>query len=179
MSMAMALSVRDFLRKENGWDVNRCDIQQGGTVPDIARQFYVTLDDAGVQTGPAENYYLKEILSIEVGIWVETGHIPADMSGHAQLKNDDYIKGTVTLDDMERAIIAQLHHREEPRNQINEQFGLPGDDGDIFLLNFVYGGRPRNEIQGVFQNQNRVGQWLGRRLRFGGLTRNQKIGCVK
>ena len=179
--MAMALEgVRDFLRRCNDWDVDHCEIQQKGTIPGIARGFYVTLDDRGIETGPDDNHYLKEIYTIEIGIWTETASLSPDMSGNAQLKSDKYIKGATTLDDLERTLARQLHHKNEPRNQINEQFGLPGTDGDIFLQNLIWKGRPGNEIQGVPQgSQNNVGQWLGRREIYRGFTRNQNIGCVQ
>jgi hypothetical protein len=180
MAMSMILEgVRDFLQKENGWDKHRCGIQQGGLPPAVTRGFYVALDDAGVETSPPENHYLKEIYTIEVAVWRETAPISADLSGIAQLKSDQYIKGAATLHDIERKVIRSIHHNQALRNAINGQFVLPGSDGDLFLLPLIYTGRGRNELQGVFaQNQQQSAQWLGRRLRFRGATRNQKIGSI-
>lgn len=181
MAMSMVLEgVRDFLRQENGWKAGQCEIQQGATPTNTSRGMYVALDDAGVDTAAADQHYLKEIYSIEIAIWTETGSLPADLSGQAQLKADKYTPGRATLHKLERRIIAQLHQKQEPRNQINAEFGLPGSDGCIFLMPLVYGGRPKNETFGAIQQgaQN-VAQWLGRRLRFRGFDRTQKIGSVK
>ena len=79
---------------------------------------------------------------------------------------------------MERAIVGQLHQRQEPRNAINAQFDLPGPLGDIFLLPLFSNGRGKNEMVEPFST-GRASQWLGRRLRFNGFLRNQKIGMVE
>ena len=181
MSMAMALEgTRDFLRTENGWKLGDCDIQQGGNPTNTSRGRYIALDDAGVETVGADQHYLKETYIIEISIWTNTGTLPADMSGMAQLKADKYTTGRDTLDKLERAIVSQLHQRQEPRNQVNSQFGLPGTDGCVFLMPWIYQGRSKNELQGQVQSgAANVAQWLGRRLRFRGFDRTQNIGSVK
>ena len=181
MSMAMAVEgLRDFLQQVLGWDKNQCNIQQGARPPAVANNFYVALDDGGIETGPAENYYLHEIYTIQIAIWVSAGAIPADMSGEVQLQSDRYIPGAATLDSMERSIVGLLHQRQEPRNQINTQFGLPGDKGDVFLRPLIWSGRPTNEVIGVAAaGQHQSPQWLGRRERFRGFDRNSKIGMVR
>ena len=179
MSMALVLEgIRDFLRSENGWKKGECDIRQGGVPTETSRAFYVAIDDAGVETAGADQHYLKEIYSIEIAIWTETGSLPADMSGLAQLASDKYTIGRETLDNLERAIIGQLHQEQDPRNQINTQFNLPAE-GCIFLMPMIYSGRPRNEIIGAARRGSQIAQWLGRRLRFRGFDRIQKIGSVK
>lgn len=179
--MAMLLEgVRDFLRKENSWKLGQCDIQQGANPTNTSRGFYIALDDDGVQTATPENHFLKERYTIQIAIWTETGSLPADMSGMAQLRSDKYTKGRATLDSLERKILAQLHQRQEPRNETNAQFGLPGEAGCIFLLPLAYISRPKNEVFGAIQQgAANVAQWLGRRLRFTGFDRTQNIGSVK
>lgn len=180
MSMAFALEgIRDFLRKENDWSVKQCTIQHTAEPPQLAKGFHIALDDNGVATSTRENHYLQEQYAVIVGVWIEAAITPADYAGTLQLAESIYQKGTLTLNDIERLVITQIHQQNEPRNFTNCKFGLPGEKGDIFLAPMIYDGRGTNETIASNQNNPRSAQWLGRRLRFSGFQRNQKIGCAR
>ncbi len=180
MSRAMVLEgLRDFLRKENGWTFTRCDIQHKSTPPALARGLFIALDDAGVTAGPQENYYLQEQFGITVGVWIETAIQPADMSGNTELKTAKYIEGGVTLDDLERRMIRQLHQKYDTMAFVNCKFGLPGENGDKFIAPMFYGGSGKTEAVNPNPQNDRAAQWFGRRLRFSGFNRNQTIDCMR
>jgi hypothetical protein len=176
----MLTGVRDYLRETNGWKFHQCGIQYRSSPPQLARGFYVALSCSGVQGGPAGNHYLKETYALTLGIWKESGVLPADLVGHAQLNSDEYQKGSETLDSLERKLIDQLHQAQEVRNVVNGKFGLPGSNGGEFLLPFHYDSGGDDELVSPFGGQQgTAAQYLGRRLRFVGFTRNQRIGSIR
>lgn len=171
--------IRDFLRSENGWNQNQCEVQTDGQPPSIARNFYVAIGSITVRTRALTQHFLGEQFTLTVSIWWETANTPADMSGNAQLRQVLHQTAVTTLEDLERLVIRQLHNVQEPRNAVNGQFSLPGANGDQFLLPFNYDGRGDDERINPNAGSRTSSQWLGRRLPFTGFDRNQKIGSVR
>ena len=179
MSMGLALEgARDFLRQETGWSANQCGIQHQGIPPATAGDFYVAVDDNGVETGREVNNELREIVGLEISIWRRERDMPQDMSGLSFLDQHRYKVAATTLENMERLVIKTLHHNWSFRVFINDRFALPSDAvGDVFLGSLTYRGRGRNETVGLPES-NDATMFIGRRLRFRGLHRTQKIGSM-
>lgn len=180
MSMAFVLEgTRDYLRSQNTWTYEQIGIQFQTIPPNTARQWYIGMDDAGVESAIEKNYYLTETFSIEIGIWREHASIPRDRSGEMQLATDIYIAGIKTLNALERLVIAQLHGIYAVPAAINAQFTLPSiGSGGVFRLPLAYRGRTRNEKLEVADVQDSA-LWFGRRLLFRGLPRTQYINSQK
>jgi hypothetical protein len=189
VSMAMALEgTRDFLRAHASapWaavsdenKVKHCGIQDRGFPPPMAPAFYVALDDAGVESGPENNDYLKEILNIEVSVWREASRTPKDYRGKLFTKDDLYLSQIYTISDLERFVLAVLHRSFTLRVAINDQFDLPNvarqEQGFEGCL--MYRGRARAEVA-VDTDSGNSREFIGMRLRFRGLHRNQYIGSI-
>lgn len=174
MSMAMALQgVRDRLRGENDWSVHQCGIQQDGVPPAIARNFYVAIDETSVSSAKETNYYLGEDFAISVYINRSVTWLPKDMQGNALLKDDPYLAGIATLDDLERRVIAKLHQKWELTNLINEAWDLPSTaHGDVFIGSLSFLGRSKTRDIAVTDVSPEMA-FKQRELRFRGLKRNQ------
>lgn len=185
MSMGMALlGTRDYLRTALTWTKDNIGIQHNNLPPNAARNWYVALDDGGVEGTPQGQYYLKEIFSITVGIWRRPGRLPQDVSGAIMLPDDIYVSGIETLNDLERKIIKKLHNNYALMASINTQFSLPsatvsGDvGGDVFGQEpLIYRGRTKNEVVSI-PGTTDAQAWFGRRLNFRGLSRTQYINAM-
>lgn len=182
MSMAFVLEhTAEWLRKYNGWKHNECGVQFDA-VPMLqnAGQFYIAVDDAGVETGNDTTDSIKEVLSITLGIWRRSEHLSQrDKRGELKLPFDKYLAGAYTLHDLERAVLIPrlngIHANYEYVNELNTRYSLPDpDNGGVFHLCFMYKGRGRIETYGV-DDGNTVQTWYGYRLRFRGLTREQRL----
>lgn len=182
MSMALALEfTAEYLRKYNGWKPNECGVNYDALpLLQDAGQFYVAVDDSGVETGLDATDSIKEILSITVGIWRRSEHLSQrDRRGNLKLPFDKYLIGAYTLHDLERAIIIPrlngLHGNYSFTNELNTRYNLPDEDnGAKFHLCWFYKGRGRIETYGV-DDGNLTQTWFGYRLRFRGLTREQRL----
>jgi hypothetical protein len=187
--MAMALEgTRDFLLGHNAapWHamaaddrIKFCGIQDGGVPPPMSPAFYVALDDAGVDSGPENNDYLKEILKITVSVWREAGRMPKDYRGKMFTKDDLYLAQIYTISDLERLVLGALHRSFPCRVAINAQFRLPAlQRGEAsFDGCWIYRGRTRAEVavDGEGQSARAI---VGMRLQFRGLHRNQAVGSI-
>lgn len=176
MSMGMALEgVRDWLRDKNGWTNQECGVMFRCVPPNRAGQKFIAIDDGGVETGPANTYGLTEIYNIEIGIWRRPGHLPKDMLGQAMLPEDLYLPEISTLNDLERRVIFWLHFKKELPPYLNAKYGLPDEGrGDIFQEMLTYRGRTKVETAQPDEGQPGL-VFIGRKLRFRGLKRIQKI----
>lgn len=177
MSMAMALQgTRDYLRTTNTWDYKTCGIQFESKPPNIAGQWYVALDDAGVDTGPDNTDALTENFSIDVGIWRRPGGLPNDRQGELQKVDDIYLANIQSLHDLERLVISQLHNNWTMISTINTQFSLDNTTLMPFNMPWIY--RGRSKMEGVTLADGTARAFLGRRLRFRGMRRIQKRGSI-
>lgn len=186
MSMGMALlGTRDYLRTSLTWTLKDIGIQYNNFPPNAAKNWYVAIDDGGVEGTPAKQYYLKEIYTITVGVWRRPGRVPQDVSGNLMIPDDIYISGIETVNDLERKVIKWLHNNYLLMASINTQFSLPtatgagaGAGGDVFGQEpLIYRGRTKNEFITI-PGTNDAQVWFGRRLQFRGLTRTQYVNAM-
>lgn len=182
MSMAMALEfTQEWLRSKHGFRANECGVQYDA-VPMLqdAGNFYVAIDDSGVETGNEQTDSIKEVLSITVGVWRRSEHLSQrDRIGQLKLPIDKYLIGAYTLSDLERMIIIPrlngLHGNYEFTSELNTRYNLPDPElGAGFHLAWYYKGRGRIETYGVDDGQSIV-TWYGYKLRFRGITREQRL----
>jgi len=176
MSMGMGLhGTRDWLRKEHDWKENRCGVHFQCIPPATADQYYVALDDAGVDAGPEDTDALTEILNLEIGVWRRPGGKPADRLGLLKLPSDLYLANIYTNTELERLVILSLHQNWKIWTFINTLFKLPDDDlGAGFQDRFVFRGYSRFESIAI-PGGNDATAFYGRRLRFRGLKRVQNV----
>lgn len=186
MSMGMGLhGVRNWLREQFGWKENQCGVQYQCIPPAIGEQYYIALDDAGVETGPEETDALTEILNLEIGVWRRPGGKPADRLGLLKLPTDLYLNNIYSNTQLERMVIVAtgpvkqsggLHMNWRLPLFINELFKLPNDDeGAGFLGALTFRGYSRFESIGIPGQGNDAVAYYGRRLRFRGLKRIQNV----
>lgn len=181
MSMALLLEgVRDYLRSQNElpngdqWGRQQVGIQFKSMPPATAGQFFLSLDDGGVDAPSNPSYYLKEIYTITIGVWRRMGTTPANRRGQQLLADDIYRDQITTLEDLERIAIKQLHEKPVVTQSVNDQFGLPSEAlGDRFQGRLYYTGRSTNETTGLPDSPSEV--FIGRKLRFRGMLRVQRI----
>lgn len=177
MSMGMVLEgVCDWLRARNGWGVKECGIADG-TFPFAATgQFFVGIDEDGESGGNAETNALTEVFSIEIGVWRRPGHLPKDMHGQMLVPQDRYLPEIKTLHDLERRVKVFLHHRWELVQALNTKYGLPDSGrGDNFITSLVWQSTSRKDAYVAGTSAQNAIAFVGRRLKFRGLKRVQKI----
>lgn len=186
MSMGMGLhGIQDWLRQEYGWKANQCGVQYRCLPPATAGDYYVAIDDAGVETGPEETDALTEILSPEIGIWRRPSGKPADRLGLLKLPEDIYLNSIYSNTNLERMVICPtredtskggLHMNWGFVTFLNSKFELPSADlGAGFLSPLIFRGFSRFETVGIPGKSNDPDVFYGRRLRFRGLKRIQKV----
>jgi hypothetical protein len=182
MSMPLALEhTQEWLREKNGWKDNECGVQYDA-LPMLqdAGQFYVAIDDAGVETGNELTDSIKEILTLTIGIWRRQEHLSQrDRKSILKLPTDKYLLGSWTLFDLERTVLLPrlngLHANYAFVTALNLRYNLPDEDfGATFILPLFYRGRGRMETYGV-DDGGATQCWYGYRLRFRGLAREQKL----
>jgi hypothetical protein len=173
MSMGAVLrQVRDHLRGAMPLAADQCGVQPAALPPESAGELYVAVDEVGVQS--AARAHLSETYEIEVAVWRRAGQYPADRRGDAQLRDDPHLAGILTLDDAERAVIRHLHGNYlDVTAAASAAIGAgTSGNGDVFQLALYYQGRGRTEEHPP-RGRHQVAAWLGRRLRFAGMTRVQ------
>lgn len=189
MSMAFSLQYgAEHLRTKYGWQPNQCGVQFDALPPNDAGQFYIALDDGGVEAGAEDTEALTEVVSWTVGIWRKPEHLfIKDKRGDLHSPIDKYLMGAYTLNDLERMVIIDrpsnkfwgFHKNWKFLQGLNERFSLPHtQDGDKYFTPLVYRGRGRMEMIGLDRGVLGDGSidvqpWFGYRLRFRGLMRTQ------
>lgn len=173
MSIGMVLeATRDWLREKNGWSPAQCGVSDEGYPFEKSGQIYIGIDEDGISAGPPETYALTETFQIEVAVWRRPGHLPKDMYDQLVVPEDRYLPEVSTLHDLERRVLFWLHHRWPFLTYINAKYGLPDSGrGDKFTEALTYSGSSRKEVYTVREGV----AYMGRRLRFRGLKRTQKI----
>ncbi len=173
MSMGIILQVvRDHLQTEMSLDAGECGIQPGGLPPDGAGELYVAVDELGIRS--ASRNQLHEIYEIEVAIWRRSSNYPTDRQGDVVLRDDPQLAGILTLDDLERDVISKLHANHTDIMAVANSAigaGSPGG-GDVFQQPLYFAGRGRSESLRPGGSKSPVA-WIGRRLKFTGMTRVQ------
>lgn len=177
-AMSLVLEgTRDYLKTQNSWDTTQCEIQDQGTPPAVAGEFFVALDDGGVETQGEDSELLREIQLIEISVWRRLGGYAPDKVGVMLLDTDIYRNTIETLSTLERKVVSQVHGDWALRVAINTQFGLPDATlGGEFTSSFRYKGRSRPERVVIPDAEDDV--YLGYRLRFRGMLRNQYVDSI-
>lgn len=178
MSMALVLEgAKDFLRGEYGWEINRVTIEFESRPAPTAQQWHVALDDGGVSAGDGRTYMLQEEVSIVVGVWRQFGATPNDRLGNLVKRTNPYLAQMPSVDKLERQVIAAYHGSFDLVGDLNTRWSLPDDElGSAFESTLVYDGR--GGLEKFSHGEVSDLTWLGRRLRFRGLRRQQNIGSI-
>jgi len=179
MSMGAIIEhVRDHLRSALSLAVDQCGVQIGGNPPQRPASFYVAIDEVCVESDAKE--HLREIFEIEIVVWRRLGTLPSDRRGDAHLRDDPYLATLQTLDDLEQSVILAIHaNYTDITAATNTALGTGAPSGgDIFQMALFYQGRKRSELFPKRSDQANA-QWLGRRLRFRGMTRVQAIDVAR
>ena len=173
MSMGAILEqVRDHLKTMLSLAPDQIGIRLGGLPPECAKEFYLAIDELEVKSS-ARNH-LKETYEIEVSVWRRMARFSQDRHGEMYLRDDPYLAGILTLDDLERAVIRNLHaNYTNIMAATNTAIGAgSADNGDVFQLTLYYSGRKKTESLPA-GNRSGSPKWLGRRMKFSGMTRAQ------
>lgn len=176
MSMGMVLEATEsYLREVLQFEPNRIGIEFNTEPPPLAGAFFIGIDDAGVESRSTENdYYLREIYVLEIGIWKRPGQFPKDRRAELLKTQNVYTPELETLDSLERKVLAALHKNNDWLRFANERFTLPlGGLGDQFINPLRYLGRSKNER--LIAEGEQAEPWIGRRLRFASAERLQKL----
>lgn len=181
MSMSIALEfTRDWFRSKYGWKWNECGVQFESKPSYSAGNFYVSLDDQGVETGNDDTESLKEVITISIGIWRRSEHFMKDQLGELKMPDDKYLVGSKTLHQLERQIIIDnepkfgLHKNWTFMQALNDAYGLPSEiHGANFVFPFTYRGRGSMVTTFTEGGNNMPITWYGYILRFRGLAREQ------
>lgn len=179
MSMGAILQeVRDHLRTALSLGADQCGIQIGGTPPEAAGNFYVAVDELGVESTAQQ--HLQENYQVEISLWRRLGQTPSDRSGEALLRDDPYLSGAQSLDDLERSVIKNLHaNYTDITTAANTAIGAGANpNGDVFQLALYYAGRKRTETWQAAGKKKNPPTWLVRRLKFVGMNRVQALDVV-
>jgi hypothetical protein len=173
MSIGMVLeATRDWLRARNSWKFDQCGVCDEGYPFEKSGQLFVGIDEDGVTAGPANTYGLTETFQLSIAVWRRPGHLPKDMYDQMVIPEDRYLPELSTLHQLERRVMFWLHHRWEFLNYINEKYKLPdAGRGDKFTEALTFAGSSKKEVYVVREGV----AYMGRRLRFRGLKRIQKI----
>lgn len=181
MSSALALEhMQEWLRDKNGWKQNQCGVQADAMPALDAEDFYVAIEDTGIETGNEATDSIKEIYSFQIGIWKRAEHLGIkDLRGQLKLPQDQYVVQAYTLHDLERAVMVSgangFHANYSFLESLNFRYNLPDSTlGAAFNRPLFYKGRGRMEPMGV-DDGNSTKAWYGYRLRFRGLDREQKL----
>lgn len=187
MALALEHTVL-WLRERYGWKPNECATAYDAMPLPDSGQFFVGVDDGGVEVGNDSTGALTEVLTLTVGIWRRPEHLAArGLRSRLKLPTDKYLLGAATVHDLERRVIVcrgpadpecrldGLHQNPRFVVELNQRYGLPDKDlGDKFTNQLFYRGRGRMENPSVDLDGNNSQAWYGYRLRFRGLTRIQR-----
>lgn len=179
MSISLVLQgVRDYLRAEYQWRQNECAVTTNAEPIPTAGDFFIGVEQVGVETGQEATDSLKEAFTVEVGVWRRAGSRPPDRFGELRMPSDLYLANMHTLHELQRKVVVSsagaggLHKNYRFRTFVNSLFGLPNlDDGPEFTTPLYWlGGALRPE--GVEVGEGGPA-FFGYRLRFRGMLREQ------
>lgn len=192
MSMALLLEyTQEYLRDKHAWEPNQCGVSyRAEPMLQDAGDFFVAIDETGVEAGNSSTDSLKETLGIVIGIWRRPEHLVRDIRHNLSLPLDRYLIGAWTLHELERTIIVHktvggaptrngLHANYSFLSGLNDRYNLPhADYGAKFITPLFYRGRSAMEtvaLDGGSEYGDSINTWYGYKLRFGGMVREQKM----
>lgn len=150
---------------------NYIDIQPDGHPPASMGEWYVSLDEIGVNTPGIEQEYLQEVFSIAIWITKRTGKHAPDR------RYSLYSEAVNGLRAIERQCIKFLHNVHAVRIAANTLGSLPGaSTGDSFIQPLWYAGRGKTIYAGpewVGKGEGDSDTFAVRQLRFVGGLRIQ------
>lgn len=189
MSVVLQATVQ-HLRSVLSWEKEQCDVQPNSMPPPSAGQWYVAVDDAGVDQRTAANgdLILEEIYTVEIAIWRRPNQLPEDRRKELLKLHSRYLLACETIESLERKVLwgmlgttaGQLANRQKWRALANTLGGFPtAAGGDEIRMPLLYQGRSRNETMSIpGRSEGSSDEWFGRRLRFKGGDRIQQLEFV-
>jgi hypothetical protein len=178
VSMALVLQgVKDYVRGQYGWTNKQVTIRYDGQPPATAADFHIAFDDGGSTVEGPRTYMLQEQLSIVAGVWRRMASTPDDRYAELIKRTNIYTAQVASLDKLVRQVVTAIHHNFTLTSDLNTIWGLPNDEhGSIFESTLTYDGHNGLEKFSHIEAADLI--WVGRRLRFTGLRRQQKIGSI-
>ncbi len=164
----------------DGWNLRESinyGLEFGALPPPTASDWYLAFDFAGEsQTARPEDYFLREEYSITFGIWKRQTEIPRDRLGRLSLTQDLYRPQALTLHATNRKLVTTFHQKFWLPNYISEKINASESNGNVAISPLIYLGCGANEQYTVdSMRSNDVETFIGRRCKFKGLMRIQKI----
>ena len=181
MSMSLALQyAQEWFREKYNWKVNQCGVEFNSIPAYDSGSFFVSIDDGGVETGQPSTESLKETLNLNIGVWRRKEHLMKDRVAQLSMKTDKYLIGSWTLAELERKVILNkffgLHKNYAFMTALNERWNLPHEEnGAEFRFPFYYRGRSGMVSIPAPGAKNPEDVFFGYILKFGGLSREQKL----
>ena len=183
MAMAVILEVvQDSLRKSYNWQNETCRVILGGEPPDnLGADWFVGIDEDGIEAGPMEEYTLTEIFRIKVYVWRRCDNIPRDHIGKLMVAGDVHLAHMHIPHPLERKLLNKntggLHWNYDIITKVNERLGTPtAENGSGLNSPFRYQGRGNIQYRFI-DNGGGQSNWVGYAMRFGGAKRTQSLSC--
>ncbi len=178
MSMAALLeAVQIHLRTELGLPDQYVGIQLDGEPYPVAGEFYVAVDEGGINApGGTENWLLEQF-NIVVTVMRRTSQLMKDRQYRLLTREMSTGRFQNALEELERRTIRALHGRHDFRIAYNALLGTPDEFlGEDACLPLWYRGRSKT-YPWANKNEEPAQQfaWIRRDLRFGGLDRKQRL----
>lgn len=152
-------------------------VEFGAYPPPVASDWYIAMDFAGEsQTAGMQQFFIREEYSLLFGIWRRQTEIPRDRLGRMNLRSDLYRPQATTIQAMSRALIKNLHQKFWLTTEINLKIAANDAYGNKVLSPLIYLGSGANEEYTVdSMRSNDVETFIGRRMKFRGLMRQQSV----
>lgn len=168
---SLLTGTRDYLNSLFSWSVAQCDVRPGGNPPPAMGQWYVSLDDAGIESDPHLDH-LRETYSINIFITFRTGVQPRDRL------QSIYLASSANLDAHVSAVRRALHRSYQHMLLVNTLVIPSG--GDLFQLPLMYRGcaGPQVMDSSWAYGAPDSDSFLVKALRFGGALRTQAIDVM-
>ena len=175
-------AVRDRLRSLYSWTKQQCAIRERGFPSPTSGQFFIGIYGTAMSgTGGENDYFLRQNHTLDVAIWRQTSVNPKDQSGDIYEITDSRRPAIETLDRLESKVTQALHQNQELRAACDaiavtdqDTFGR-----ESFKTPLVYLGWNGHEPFSLPGGGPDGRTFVGRRIRFRGLTRVQRISYMR
>ena len=146
------------------------DIRPEGRPPARWAGFYIGLDEGRVQS--TEKAFLREVYTIEVYVYRQTGEYSDDRHG------DIYTKNVNGLGVLERRVIRAIHNSHTIMAAANAILADDARPGDIIQQPLWYTGRGKTRYGATGADERSMKSFMQRVLPFSGGVRNQDIDIM-
>ncbi len=152
-------------------------VEFGAYPPPVASDWYIAMDYAGEsQTAGMQQYFIREEYSFLFGIWRRQTEVPRDRLGRMNLRTDLYRPQATTIQAMSRALIKTIHQKFWLTTEVGLKIDAHESYGNKPIAPLIYLGSGANEEYTVdSMRTGDVETFIGRRLKFRGLTRQQTV----